>query len=260
MEDSTSCRAPQSSQAFSPKCKSANMAILKEGFPLNPTPVVFSCCSLSAPLCLLSSTVTSFANAMSLVISSNQRIVALVMIWTITIFFISEARRNQKLHKIWGLNWMRSCERIKKQNQWRTLGTVIYILRGCNSLVFYSIDRKKYIDQYWSQLIEKCNQSYARQSTTAKRVEIVCLLQKNPQTNFKTNKVDSSSLRSIICSWSAGTEIVDIKANSCVRIPRVGPNLRTTPVANYGSLIQWAGCKMEVEWWLMIAQVAYQSD
>ncbi len=100
MEDSTSCRAPQSSQAFSPKCKSANMAILKEGFPLNPIPVVFSCSSFSSSLRLLSSTVTSFANAMSLVISSNQRIVALVMIWTITIFFILEARRNQKLHKI----------------------------------------------------------------------------------------------------------------------------------------------------------------
>ncbi len=129
MEDSTSCRAPQSSQAFSPKCKSANMAILKEGFPLNPTPVVFSCCSFSSSLRLLSSTVISLANAMSLVINSNQRIVALVMVWTITIFFILEARRNQKLHKIWGLNWMRSCELIKNKNQWRTLGTVIYLKR-----------------------------------------------------------------------------------------------------------------------------------
>ncbi len=149
MEDSTSCRGPQSSQAFSPKCKSANMAILKEGFPLNPTPVVFSCCSLSSSLRLLSSTVTSFANAMSLVISSNQRIVALVMIWTITIFFILEARRNQKLHKIWGLNWMRSCERINKQNQWRTLGTVIYLKRMQLSGILFN--RQEEI--HWSTLI-----------------------------------------------------------------------------------------------------------
>jgi hypothetical protein len=173
---------------------------------------------------------------MSLVISSNQSIVALVMIWTITIFFIFEARRNQKLHKIWGLNWMRSCERIKnKMNE--GLSEQSYILRWCNSLVFYSIDRKKYIDQCWSQLIEKCNPML---EVLPQKGRDCLLAEKNSQTNLKTDKVDSSSLRSIIVLECRNKNCWHNKATHVFEYP--GSNLRNTSCKLW-SLIQRQGAK-----------------